>query len=458
MKVYGGTFSGTKSFIGVPQTTLLGHVCTYEGRIVDPTRAQVIANRPVPTNATEVRAFLGTCGVHRIFIKDHTIVARPLIKLTRKDAPFVMASPQLEAIAKLKEAIATSAALRPIDYESDQPVIPAVDSCANGAGYILSQLGDDKKRYPGRFGSFTFNERESRYSQAKLDLYGLFRSLKATQVYTIGVKKLIVEMDARFIKGMINNPTLHPNDAVNRWIAAILLFDFKLVHIPAEKHTGADGLSRRPRAEGDPELEDPDELDEWIDTNSGFYLALQSPPSIFDPIPPLVLEVAPSAVYLAEEEQDHEPVSPHHPSTPAIRRETLDPLGVSIPRSDKALLFDAKILTIRRFLETLERPPELTDRDYERFLRRASSYFVLDGKLFRKNKKDPPRLVPEVNRRSAIIQYAHDHLGHKWTWLLLPRRVSTSNSSSSFTCSTSSSYVDLSIRMQWPQSPGLTRP
>ena len=77
--------------------------------------------------------------------------------------------------------------------------------------------------YPSRFGSITFNDRESRYSQAKLELYGLFRALRVTQLYTIGVKKLIVEMDAKFIKGMINNPTLHPNDAVNRWIAAILL-------------------------------------------------------------------------------------------------------------------------------------------------------------------------------------------------------------------------------------------
>ena len=51
-------------------------------------------------------------------------------------------------------------------------------------------------------------------------------------------------MDTKFIKGMINNPTLHPNDAINRWIAAILLFDFELVHVPAEKHTGADGLSQ----------------------------------------------------------------------------------------------------------------------------------------------------------------------------------------------------------------------
>ena len=51
-------------------------------------------------------------------------------------------------------------------------------------------------------------------------------------------------MDAKFIKGMLNNLDIQPNAAINRWIAGILLFDFDLVHIPTDKHTGADGLSR----------------------------------------------------------------------------------------------------------------------------------------------------------------------------------------------------------------------
>ena len=103
----------------------------------------------------------------------------------------------------------------------------------------------------------------------------------------IGVKKLIVEMDTKFIKGMINNPTLHPNDAINRWISAILLFDFELVHIPANKHIGADGLSRCPHASGDPVLEDSDELDDWIDTNAGFLIELSTLWSPLDLAPPL---------------------------------------------------------------------------------------------------------------------------------------------------------------------------
>ena len=38
--------------------------------------------------------FLGTCGVHCIFIKDYMLVARPLINLTRKDATFKMGPDQ----------------------------------------------------------------------------------------------------------------------------------------------------------------------------------------------------------------------------------------------------------------------------------------------------------------------------------------------------------------------------
>ena len=214
----------------------------------------------------------------------------------------------------------------------------------NGAGYILIQVGENGKRYPSRFGSITFNDRESRYSQVKLELYGLFRALKETQLFTIGVKKLIVEMDAKFIKGMINNPTLHPNDAINRWIAAILLFDFELVHVPADKHTGADGLSRRPRAPEDPPLEASGDLDDWIDTNAGFFLELTTPQSPYDPVPSL-----PSAL-------DH--LSVFHFDSQSPDDEP------AIPRSDKARRRDDKITVVRQFLATLERPDGLSDEEY----------------------------------------------------------------------------------------------
>ena len=438
VKSYGATFSGPKAFIGVPKADILGHVCTYEGRIIDPSRVQAIKDWPVPTNVSEVRAFLGTCGVHRHFIKDYTLVARPLIRLTRKEETFFIGPEQLEAMDRLKDAIIHSTALRPIDYESDQPVILAVDSCANGAGYILAQQVDKKKRYPSRYGSITFNDRESRYSQAKLELYGLFRSLKETQLYTIGVRKLIVEMDAKFIKGMINNPTLHPNDAINRWIAAILLFDFDLVHIPAEKHTGADGLSRRPRAPDDPDYEDPEELDDWVDSCAGFFLEYWSPPCPFDPAPPLsfgwkdssafvvqtraarIGHPVPSSPRSTSSSRPSPPVSDDGESDDEVSRGSQSLTGsdhdqpdFEIPRSNKAIRRDEKLATIRRFLETLRRPSGFDDERYRQFIHQAKRYFTLRGKFFRKVAPDRAQMIPDPPRRLRIIQYAHDKLGHK---------------------------------------------
>ncbi|KAI0336913.1 hypothetical protein BDW22DRAFT_1340865, partial [Trametopsis cervina] len=89
------------------------------------------------------------------------------------------------------------------------------------------------------------NEREARYSQPKLELYGLYRALRAYRLYLIGVQKLQVEVDAKYIKGMLNEPDLQPNATINRWIQGILLFDFELLHVPAERHKGPDALSRR---------------------------------------------------------------------------------------------------------------------------------------------------------------------------------------------------------------------
>jgi transposase InsO family protein len=415
VKAYGATFSGKKTFIGIDRADVLGHLCTYEGRIADPSRIKVIEDWPVPTNVSEVRAFLGTCGVLRIFIKGYTLVARPLIRLTRKDEPFEIGPAQLDAIAKIKLAVINSPALRPIDYESDLPVILAVDSCANGTGYILLQIGEDGKRYPSRFGSITFNDRESRYSQAKLELYGLFRSLKHTQLYTIGVKKLVVEMDAKFIKGMINNPTLHPNDAINRWIAAILLFDFELVHVPADKHTGADGLSRRPAAPEDPVFEDADELDDWIDSNAGLFIESSSPPHPYDFAPPLSLLLNSRSVFSASLSSPSVPPPTSRPSSlsvspPSSRSPSPD---LEIPRSVKAINREAKLSVIRRFLVTLERPEELSDDKYRLFIRQAMDYFMVDSKMFRKNRGRDPQLVPNPPDRLRLIQYAHDHLGHK---------------------------------------------
>ncbi len=126
-----------------------------------------------------------------MFIKDYATHTRPLVQLTRKDVDFEFGAEHRAAMNTLKHLASTCPAIRAIDYSSPNEVILAVDSSWMAVGFILSQMGDDKKRYPARFGSITWNEREQRYSQAKIELYGLFRALKSMRSYIIGAPKLV---------------------------------------------------------------------------------------------------------------------------------------------------------------------------------------------------------------------------------------------------------------------------
>jgi hypothetical protein len=220
---------------------------------------------------SEVCAFLGTIGVCRIFIRNFAHRAHPLVKLTRLNEPFEFDSEQIAAQKDLVSALLDSPALKPIDYDSDSPVILAVDTSYIAVGFHLCQCDskDPKKRHYARFGSITLNEQEARFSQPKLELYGLYRALGSLRLYLIGVRNMVIEVDARYIKGMLANPDIAPSASVNQWIMAILTFHFDLIHVPGSRH-GPDGLSRRPRQPDDEDPQDTAEFDDWIDNLHSF--------------------------------------------------------------------------------------------------------------------------------------------------------------------------------------------
>ena len=103
---------------------------------------------------------------------------------------------------------------------------------------------------PALFKSITFKPHESRYSQAKLKLYSLFCTLKVERHRLYGIH-FHVKVDARSLIEMINKPDLMPSAPGNRWLASIQLFNFEVMHVPAERHKGPDRLSQQRRADND---------------------------------------------------------------------------------------------------------------------------------------------------------------------------------------------------------------
>jgi hypothetical protein len=298
-------------------------------------------------------------------------VAIPLTRLTRKGVDFEWGPEEQASMNALKDLLIKSPAIKQIDYVFGRRVILSVDSSVRGMGYILLQLGEDGLEYLSRFGSITWNEQESRYSQAKLELYGLFCVLKAARMYLVGITDLLVRVDAKYIKGMLKNPDIQPNTTINRWIAAILLFNFEIEHTPGITHV-PDGLSRRRPTSEDPEEDD--DVDEWIDRACGFMIQVmnwqrQWRSSLLERIPASQLQSGGQNldhVFTGRWTHSHEKLR----NQPLVRIfiTLIDDQVYEIPRSEKADAVDTEMELIKEFMEHKQCPDGMKDEEFERFV------------------------------------------------------------------------------------------
>lgn len=271
----GFTASGAKLIPAAPKVEIVGTVVSLDGLHLSHGIANKVLKWPVPRSVTDVRGFLGVAGVGRKWIYQFSLIAKPLTRLCRSaDIPFHFDADALKAFEDLKSRIATAPVLRAIAYDKARSILPAprasddglvilaVDSSIHGAGWILAQI-HVVDRHPAFFGSCTFSRAESRYSQPKIELYGVFRAMKEMR-YRIWGCHFRLEVDAISLKQMIKEPDL-PNAPMTRWVSYIQQFDYDLQHVPATKGVAQDGLSRRGRADEDSDESDGEaELDAYL--------------------------------------------------------------------------------------------------------------------------------------------------------------------------------------------------
>jgi hypothetical protein len=459
IKYCGGTFSGAKSVVCADEFHVVGHVCCYEGRKPDTDRVGVILRWGPLKDVSGVRQFLGTVGVMRMFIEKYGEIARPIQKLTQKDMPFEWGKLQEAAMEALKKAIANAPWLRPLNYEWETDIVLAVDTSWIAVGVIVYQIDliDNKKKHYAKFASLPLNTREARFSQPKRELYGIKRALTAMQYWLLGCRRLVVETDALYIKGMLSNPGMGPNATINRWIEQILMFQFKLKHVKGATFA-PDGLSRRESQPGDEEwLPDEDGLDEtvppedhpdWdysgeqpedfdnfkdtIDMRGGYTQSIGQGPSL--------MEDFMNELRMARSEE--EAMSKHI-------RDAYKSEGLEIPqylqgfeepeegmlpdeglrydpekrepypedhRSETAKDQDKRLELVREWLkDTMVRPPGMEkDLRYKRFMKHARKFFYSsEGKLYRRGENSMHRLVVDKDHRMYMMRAAHDSLGHR---------------------------------------------
>ena len=100
----------------VEEGIVLGHKISSAGIEVDRAKTKIIEKLLPPTTIKGVRGFLGHAGFYRRFIKNFSLIAKPITQLLVKDAPFEFNNDCLNAFNRLKEALVSASFISPPDW------------------------------------------------------------------------------------------------------------------------------------------------------------------------------------------------------------------------------------------------------------------------------------------------------------------------------------------------------
>jgi len=217
MKYVGRTFSGPKTKICNDHITIVGFDCLYKGK--KPTRDAIgkIMRWGPCEDTTNVQAFLGTIVQCHSHIPNFVTVAAPLYEVVKKDIPFKWGPVQEKAQSDLKTLIESCFHTRNPKLPSEQPLVLAMDTLWQAVGYYLSQRDEEELKHIHymKFNSLLMDDRQQRYSQPKRELCGLWCALEQEVYFLKDCRSFIVETDAKYLAGMLNNPGKMPDTTIN---------------------------------------------------------------------------------------------------------------------------------------------------------------------------------------------------------------------------------------------------
>ena len=136
----GITLRGRKCAIGLGTVSYLGHVFSDSGMIPDPKKIQTVQEWAIPTDATEVRRFLGLASYYRQYVHSFLNIAAPLNALTQNGGRFVWNEDCNKAFTALKQQLVQAPVLAYPCFDSRaSEFVLETDASAVGLGAVLEQ-------------------------------------------------------------------------------------------------------------------------------------------------------------------------------------------------------------------------------------------------------------------------------------------------------------------------------
>ena len=162
----------------------LGYRLSPDGLTMAPEKVQTICNWPEPCKVKDIQSFLGFANFYRRFIFNYSDIVVPLIRLTRKGAPWNFSEECCRSFTALKHAFTTALVLT--HFIPDVPIAVETDASDYAVTGILSITLDDGQIHPVAFYSRTLTEPELNYDTHDKELLAIFEAFRIWRHYLEG--------------------------------------------------------------------------------------------------------------------------------------------------------------------------------------------------------------------------------------------------------------------------------
>lgn len=219
---------------------ILGHIISEEGIAVNPEKIKAISEYPSPNSVKKIQMFLGACNFFRKFIKNYSMIARPLYEMTKTDkTKFEWGVEQEKAFILLKEKLTSSPILTHFIPGAEMEI--HVDACTSGLGAVLLQRSTNNDLHAISYVSRSLTAAEKNYSVTELEALGCLWSMLKFRHYIQGQKiRIVTDHHALCWLKSIRSPT----GRLARWSVKLQDFDYEVCHRKGSMHQLPDALSR----------------------------------------------------------------------------------------------------------------------------------------------------------------------------------------------------------------------